>query len=67
MAINFNTETQYLTFKPEYLTETPPALISVRKNGVEILLIDPSTCTQDEMVSYFTLYNLWHLFDINEK
>ena len=67
MAINFNSETQFLTFKIEYLTETPPSIISVMKNGVEIFLIDPSSCTQDEMITYFTSYNLWHLFDINEK
>lgn len=64
MAINFDTSTQYLVFKPEYLIEQPPLPISVIKAGTDYLTIYPDQVTQDEMIEYFTTYKLWHLFDI---
>ena len=67
MEQNFNSELQELVFRAEYLTELPPAPISVIKNGINYLTIYPDQATQDEMIQYFTTHNLWHLFDIIDK
>jgi hypothetical protein len=67
MEQNFNPETQYLVFRPEYLTEQPPAPITVIKNGMNYLTIYPDQATQQEMIDYYTIHNLWHLFDIIDK
>jgi hypothetical protein len=67
MVTNFNSNTQELVFRAEYLTEQPPAPISVIKNGIEYLTIYPDQTTQEEMIYYYTTHNLWHLFDIIDK
>lgn len=66
MAINFDRTTQYLVFRTEYLTESPALPITVRKDGQDIFTIYPDLTTQEEMVDYFLIHNLWHLFDILE-
>ena len=67
MAINFDRTTQYLVFIAEYLTESPALPIVVRKDGQDIFTIYPDLATQSEMVDYFLIHNLWHLFDILEN
>lgn len=67
MAINFDRATQYLVFRAEYLTESPALPIVVRKDGQNIFTIYPDLATQSEMVDYFLIHNLWHLFDILEN
>lgn len=67
MAINFDRTTQYLVFRAEYLTESPVLPIVVRKDGQDIFTIYPDLATQSEMVDYFLIHNLWHLFDILEN
>ena len=67
MAINFDRTTQYLVFRAEYLTESPALPIVVRKDGQDIFTIYPDLATQSEMVDYFLIHNLWHLFDILEN
>jgi hypothetical protein len=67
MAINFDRTTQYLVFRTEYLTESPALPIIVRKDGKDIFTIYPDLATQSEMVDYFLIHNLWHLFDILEN
>lgn len=67
MGINFDTNTQELVFKPEYLTEQPALPITFIKNGIEYLTIYPDQTTQEEMIQYYTVNNLWHLFDIVDK
>ena len=67
MVTNFDSNTQELVFRAEYLTEQPPLPITVIKNGIEYLTIHPDQATQDEMIQYFTAQNLWHLFDIIDK
>lgn len=64
MDISFDTNTQQLVFKPEYLTEQPPLPITVIKNGLEYMTIYPDRSTQTEMIEYYTVHKLWHLFDI---
>ena len=64
MDINFDIETRHLVFKPEYLTEQPPLPITVIKGGLQYMIIYPDQTTQQEMIEYYTIYNLWHLFDI---
>ena len=65
MELSFNPETQYLVFKPIYL-ETMDA-ISIYKGQVSpTYVIDPATCTQEEMQQYWS-YGLTHLFDIVDK
>ena len=67
MDINFDASAQELVFKPEYLTEQPALPISVIKNGLEYMTIYPDQTTQQEMIQYYTINNLWHLFDIIDK
>ena len=67
MEQNFNSELQELVFRAEYLTEQPPAPITVIKNGINYLTIYPDQATQQEMIEYYTIHNLWHLFDIIDK
>lgn len=67
MVTNFDASTQYLVFKPEYLTEQPALPIEVIKNGLLYMTIYPDQATQDEMIEYFTAGHLWHLFDIIDK
>ena len=67
MVTTFDSNTQELVFRAEYLTEQPPVPITVVKNGMNYLTIYPDQATQDEMIQYFTTYNLWHLFDIIDK
>ena len=67
MGINFDTNTQELVFKPEYLIEQPALPILVIKNGLEYMTIYPDQTTQEEMIQYYTVNNLWHLFDIIDK
>lgn len=67
MAINFDRTTQYLVFRAEYLTESPALPITVRKDGQEIFIIYPDLTTQAEMIEYFSIHNLWHLFDVLEN
>lgn len=67
MDINFDIETQHLVFKPEYLTEQPAQPIKVIKNGLEYMTIQPDQTTQEEMIQYYTVNNLWHLFNIVDK
>ena len=67
MAINFDRAKQYLVFRAEYLTESPALPIVVRKDGQDIFTIYPDLATQSEMVDYFLIHNLWHLFDILEN
>ena len=67
MAKNFDRATQYLVFRAEYLTESPALPIVVRKDGQNIFTIYPDLATQSEMVDYFLIHNLWHLFDILEN
>lgn len=64
MDINFDIETHHLVFKPEYLTEQPPLPITVIKGGIHYMTIQPDQTTQQEMIEYYTIHNLWHLFDI---
>ena len=62
MELSFNPETQYLVFKPIYLETTD--VISIYKGQVSpTYVIDPTTCTQEEMQQYWS-YGLTHLFDI---
>ena len=67
MEQNFNSELQELVFRAEYLTEQPPAPITVIKAGVNYLTIYPDQATQQEMIEYYIIHNLWHLFDIIDK
>ena len=67
MVTNFDASTHYLVFKPEYLTEQPALPISVIKNGLLYMTIYPDQTTQEEMIQYYTIDNLWHLFDIVDK
>lgn len=67
MGINFDTSTQELVFRAEYLTEQPALPITVIKNGLEYMTIYPDQTTQQEMIQYYTVNNLWHLFDIVDK
>ena len=67
MVTNFDAATQYLVFRAEYLTEQPALPITVIKNGLEYMKIYPDQTTQEEMVQYYTIDNLWHLFDIVDK
>jgi len=67
MAINFDRATQYLVFRAEYLTESPALPIVVRKDGQDVFTIYPDLATPSEMVDYFLIHNLWHLFDILEN
>ena len=67
MVTNFDSNTQELVFRAEYLTEQPPLPITVIKNGIEYLTIYPDQATQQEMIEYYTTHNLWHLFDIVDK
>lgn len=67
MVTNFDSNTQELVFRAEYLTEQPPAPITVIKAGVDYLTIYPDQATQQEMIDYYTIHNLWHLFDIIDK
>ena len=67
MDINFDTSTQYLVFKPEYLIEQPALPITVIKGGIEYMIIDPNNTTQEQMIEYYTMHKLWHLFDIIDK
>ena len=67
MVTNFDSNTQELVFRAEYLTEQPPAPITVIKNGIEYLTIYPDQATLQEMIEYYTTHNLWHLFDIVDK
>jgi hypothetical protein len=52
MDINFDASTQELVFRAEYLTEQPPAPITVIKNGLSYLTIYPDQTTQEEMIDY---------------
>ena len=67
MVTNFDINTQELVFRAEYLTDQPPAPITVIKAGVDYLTIYPDQSTQQEMIEYYTIHNLWHLFDIIDK
>ena len=67
MVTNFDSNTQELVFRAEYLTEQPPLPIMVIKNGINYLTIYPDQATQQEMIEYYTTHNLWHLFDIVDK
>ena len=67
MVTNFDSNTQELVFRAEYLTEQPPLPITVIKNGMNYLTIYPDQSTQQEMIDYYTTHNLWHLFDIVDK
>ena len=67
MVTNFDESTHYLVFRPEYLTEQPAQPIKVIKNGLEYMTIQPDQTTQQEMIQYYTINNLWHLFDIVDK
>ena len=67
MVTNFDSNTQELVFRAEYLTEQPPLPIMVIKNGINYLTIYPDQATQQEMIEYYTTHNLWHLFDIIDK
>ena len=64
MVTNFDASTQELVFRAEYLTEQPPLPITVIKNGLLYMTIYPDQSTQQEMIDYYTIQNLWHLFDI---
>ena len=64
MVTNFDASTQELVFRAEYLTEQPPLPITVIKNGLLYMTIYPDQATQQEMIDYYTIQNLWHLFDI---
>lgn len=65
MELNFNPETQYLVFKTLY-TDTME-LISIYQGGhIPTYVIDPVTCTQEEMQRYWS-YGLTHLFDVVDK
>jgi hypothetical protein len=67
MGINFDTNTQELVFKPEYLTEQPALPIEVIKNGLLYMTIYPDQTTQEKMIEHYTVDNLWHLFDVVDK
>ncbi len=67
MVTNFDAITQYLVFRSEYLTEQPALPITVIKNGIHYMTIYPDQATQEEMIQYYTIDNLWHLFDIIDK
>lgn len=62
MELNFNPETQYLLFKPTYL-ETMDIISVYQGQSYPAYVIDPATCTQQEMQDYWTL-GLIHLFDV---
>jgi hypothetical protein len=65
MELNFNPETQYLVFKPVY-TDTLDIISVYQGQPYPAYVIDPSTCTQEEMQQYWG-YGLTHLFDIVDK
>ena len=65
MELNFNPETQYLLFKPTYL-ETMDIISVYQGQSYPTYVIDPATCTQEEMQQYWS-YGLTHLFDIVDK
>ena len=62
MELNFNPETQYLVFKPVY-TDSMELIYIYKGQPYPTYVIDPTTCTQEEMQRYWS-YGLTHLFDI---
>lgn len=62
METNFNPETQYLIFKPVYTNTMDIISVYTGQNYPEYV-IDPSTCTQEEMQQYWS-YGLSHIFDV---
>lgn len=65
MELNFNPETQELIFKIIYTDRME--LISVYHGShIPTYVIDPATCTQEEMQQYWNR-GLTHLFDIIDK
>lgn len=62
MDINFNPDTQYLVFKPQF-TET---FYVYKGQSYPAYTIDPITCTQEEMQQYWNA-GLYDLFDIINK
>jgi len=65
MDINFNPDTQELIFKSIYTASMN--LISIYKGTiVPAYVIDPATCTQEEMQHYWA-DGLTHLFDVVDK
>lgn len=65
MELSFNSETQYLVFKTIY-TDTMDIISVYQGQPYPTYVIDPATCTQEEMQQYWN-YGLTHLFDIVDK
>lgn len=65
MELNFNPETQYLVFKPLYI-ETMDIISVYKGQSYPTYVIDPATCTQEEMQQYWN-HDLTYLFDIVDK
>jgi hypothetical protein len=65
MQSNFNPETQYLVFKTIY-TDSMEIISVYRGQSYPTYVIDPTTCTQEEMQHYWA-DGLTHIFDVVDK
>ena len=65
MELNFDPETQYLQFKFIY-TDTMDIISVYKGQSYPAYVIDPSICTQEEMISYWN-EGLFHIFDVLDK
>ena len=65
MELNFNPDTQELVFKTVY-TNTMELISVYKGQNYPAYVIDPVTCTQEEMQQYWS-YGLTHLFDVVDK